>query len=179
MAEKIQAIKVSLNYSLKDSEKPWTKAFDYAEEKSGVPRLYLFIVSAGLVALYLMFGYAAQLLCNIISVAYPAYVSMKALETHTKVDDTKWLTYWVLYAVFSILEFFTGYLYAIIPFYFLLKCIFFIWCMLPIENNGSVLVYHKVIRPYFLKHQATADDAIDKIADKAKEIVSDVLKKAK
>lgn len=49
---------------------------------------------------------------------------MKALETSTKDDDTKWLTYWVLYAVFSVVEFFTGYLYAIIPFYFLLKVSF-------------------------------------------------------
>lgn len=55
------------------------------------------------------------------SVAYPAFVSLKALETSTKDDDTKWLTYWVLYAIFSVLEFFTGFLYAIIPFYFLLK----------------------------------------------------------
>lgn len=42
MAEKIEAIKVSLNQALNDKEKPWKKALDLAEEKSGVPRLYIF-----------------------------------------------------------------------------------------------------------------------------------------
>lgn len=42
MAEKIEAIKVSLNQVLNDKEKPWKKALDLAEEKSGVPRLYIF-----------------------------------------------------------------------------------------------------------------------------------------
>lgn len=82
-----------------------------------------FTGTAGFFALYLMFGAAAQLICNIISVAYPAYVSLKALETSTKEDDTKWLTYWVLYAIFSVFEFFTGYLPYIVPFYYLWKVI--------------------------------------------------------
>lgn len=42
MAERIEAIKVSLNQTLYDKEKPWKKALDLAELKSGVPRLYLF-----------------------------------------------------------------------------------------------------------------------------------------
>jgi len=179
MAERIEAIKVSLNQTLNDKDKPWKKALDLAEEKTGVPRLYLFAGVAGFFTLYLMFGAAAQLLCNLIAVAYPAYVSLKALETSTKDDDTKWLTYWVLYAIFSVFEFFTGYLPVIIPFYYLWKCILFVWCQYPADNNGSTVIYHRVVRPYFLKHQNTADEAMDKLADKAKELVGEVLKKSK
>lgn len=35
------------------------------------------------------------------------------------------------------------------------QCIFFIYCMMPIENNGSVVLYKRFIRPYFLKHQSS------------------------
>lgn len=60
-----------------------------------------------------------------------------------------------------------------------LQCILFVWCQYPADNNGSNFIYQRVVRPYFLKHQNTADEAIDKIADKAKELVGDVLKKSK
>lgn len=49
--------------------------------------------------------------------------------------------------------------------------------MLPISSNGANVIYQKVVRPYFLKHQNTADEVIDKIADKAKEVVGDAFKK--
>ncbi len=38
-----------------------------------------------------------------------------------KDDDTQWLTYWVVYAAFGIIEYFTDLLLSWIPFYFLLK----------------------------------------------------------
>lgn len=42
MAQKFEEIKESINKALNDSAKPWKSAFDLAEAKSGIPRLYLF-----------------------------------------------------------------------------------------------------------------------------------------
>lgn len=46
---------------------------------------------------------------------------MKALETPKKEDDTKWLTYWVVFAVFTIVEFFSDYILCWFPVYWLFK----------------------------------------------------------
>jgi len=179
MAQKFDEIKNSLNDSLHDDTKPWKSPLDLLEQKTGVSRVYIVIGVTVSCVLYLIFGYAAQLLCNAISVAYPAYISIRAIESSCKIDDTKWLTYWVLYATFSVIEFFSLFLTNFIPFYFLLKCIFFIWCMLPIENNGSIIIYNRIIRPQFVKHHQNTDKFIDNLANKAKDVVTDVLNKNK
>ena len=47
--------------------------------------------------------------------------SVKAIESVNKDDDTQWLTYWVVYSVFSLGEFFTDILLSWIPLYWFLK----------------------------------------------------------
>ena len=61
------------------------------------------------------------------------------LESHNKDDDTKWLIYWVVFATFSMLESFSDIIIGWLPFYWLSKCLFLVWCMSP--ANGSAIVY--------------------------------------
>ena len=59
---------------------------------------------------------------NIIIMAlYLCHASCKAIDSPEKDDDTQWLTYWVVYAVFGIMEYFTDLILSWIPFYFLAK----------------------------------------------------------
>uniref|UniRef100_A0A182MQP2 Uncharacterized protein n=1 Tax=Anopheles culicifacies TaxID=139723 RepID=A0A182MQP2_9DIPT len=43
MASKVEEIRGSIESSLKDESKPWTQFFKLAEEKTNVPRLYIFL----------------------------------------------------------------------------------------------------------------------------------------
>lgn len=167
MGSRIEECKKSLDTALHDKHQPWTHALDWAEGKTGIKRLYLFMILIVMLGLYMVFGYAAQLLCNIIGFLYPAYRSIKALESPNKDDDTKWLTYWVVFALFSIIEYFSDILLYWFPFYWLFKCIFHVWCFVPIENNGSAVIYNRVIRPNFLKHQEKVDNVLGDIAGSA------------
>ncbi|XP_022907318.1 receptor expression-enhancing protein 5 isoform X2 [Onthophagus taurus] len=165
MAAKIVEIKDSLNKSLRDGSKPWTFLLDMMESKTGVDRMYIFVAAVGITTIWLIFGFAAQLVCNCIGFIYPAYVSIHAIESHNKDDDTKWLTYWVIFAFFSILEFFADTIVGWFPLYWLAKCSVMVWLMIPTEFNGSIILYNRIVRPYFLKHHA----AVDQLLDKAKQ----------
>ncbi|XGW20202.1 hypothetical protein V3C99_003762 [Haemonchus contortus] len=138
------------------------------EQKSGVRRLHIVLAVAALQALYLIFGHFAQLVCNFMGFIYPAYVSIKAIETATKDDDTQWLTYWVVFAVLSVAEFFSQQIVAVFPVYWLFKSLFLLWLYLP-STMGATKIYHKAIKPVFVKHHAGVDQRLNQIADKARD----------
>lgn len=115
-------------------------------EKLKIAKFFLIIIS-----IYMIFGAFAELICNGVGFIYPAICSLDALETHQPEDDTKWLIYWVVFATFSLIEFFSDKIFHVFPVYYLAKLIFLIWCFWPTAENGSMRIYKKIIRPYYLK----------------------------
>ncbi|XP_048584115.1 receptor expression-enhancing protein 5 isoform X2 [Nematostella vectensis] len=120
----------------------------------------------GVFSLYLIFGYGADLIVTVLGFAYPAYQSVKAVESVQKDDDTQWLIYWVVFASFNIVEFFSDILLSWFPLYFLTKLIFLGWCMAPVSWNGSDTLYQKVIKPFVLRHQSQIDSTLEKVGEK-------------
>merc|ERR1712051_654838 len=154
-------------------------ALSFLEKKTQVKKVYILYGILACVVSWLMFGWGAQLLCNAIGFVYPAYCSVRALESRAKNDDTQWLTYWVVFAAFSVVEYFADFIAGWIPFYWLSKCLFLVWCMAPIEANGANVIYSKVILPFFMEHQGNIDGAIARAQGKAGDFLDKVTEKAK
>ena len=47
------------------------------------------------------------------------------------------------------------------------QCLFLLWCMAPVAWNGSQVIYNKVVRPVFLRHEATVDNMVSDLSGKA------------
>ncbi len=81
--------------------------------------------------LFIVFGVGSSILTNVIGVAYPAFMSFVALESEGADDDKLWLTYWVVFGSFTIVDQFAGIVLKLIPFYYVLKVGMLIWMFHP------------------------------------------------
>lgn len=141
------------------------------EEKTKVKRSQLALAGAAALAFFGFILCGMGLIASLVGFLYPAYASFKALETKQQDDDKKWLTYWVVYGLFSIIEHFTDLILFWLPFYFEMKIALLIWCMYPSAHNGSMLCYKRVIRPFLLKHEDDIDNAAANAAGKVVDAV--------
>lgn len=124
---------------------------------SGVARTKLLMVGAMVMMYACTIGFGG-VISNMIGFVYPAYRSYKAIKTEGKADDTQWLTYWVVYAFFTVFDGICGAVFSWVPFYFFIKIAFLVWCMHP-RTNGATIILRVVIAPLVTKYEASIDEA--------------------
>ena len=105
----------------------------------------------------------------LVGVLCPTYMTLKVIESPEDDDDKQYLTYWVVYGLFSVIDTFTAFLVNRIPFYYTIKLAFLIWLFMP-NFKGAVFVYNLIIGPIFRKYEYKFDKGVDKIVSKGKDL---------
>ncbi|XP_020695241.1 HVA22-like protein a [Dendrobium catenatum] len=88
----------------------------------------------------------------LVTLAYPLYASVKAIESKSHVDDQQWLTYWVLYSLITLFELTFVKVLEWLPIWPYAKLIFTCWLVLP-YFSGAAYVYEHYVRPIFVNQQ--------------------------
>merc|ERR1711934_341631 len=146
------------------------------EEKAGIKKLYIAAGLAAVLVLFILFCFGAALLCNFVGFVYPAYASFKSLESNNTNDDRLWLTYWVVYSCFCLIEGFLEYILFWVPFYYPIKLAFLFFLFLP-QTKGAMQLYEKFLRPalkpYVTLIDGAANDAINKVQGAASKLTGE------
>ncbi|KAI6683037.1 hypothetical protein NL676_028950 [Syzygium grande] len=87
-----------------------------------------------------------------ISLVYPLYASIRAIETKSPIDDQQWLTYWVLYSLVTLFELTFNKLLEWIPLWPYAKLILTCWLVIP-YFSGAAYVYEHFVRPVLVNPQ--------------------------
>lgn len=143
------------------------------QKKTGVQKEFLAIGGGIVTALILVFGVGIASLSSLVGFVYPAIKSFQAIESKTKGDDTQWLVYWVIFAIFSIMEVFVDLVLYWIPFYYAFKLAFLLWAMLP-QTKGAKFLYDSFLKDFLKKNESRIDAALADAKKTASTITSDV-----
>lgn len=151
------------------------KELKIIQDKTGVNPKIIIGILGGAIILSLIRIFAPYITC-IVGIVLPTYWSLKAIDSPESGDDTLMLNYWIVYACFTFLDLFAGFILKIIPFYFVLKLIFLIWCFMP-NTKGAVIIYDKFLKPLFKQYEELIDKVIHKTTKKANKLMGQVNQK--
>lgn len=98
----------------------------------------------------MVFNFGGQTLTNLAGFVVPGYYSFNALFSAAKLEETQWITYWMLFAFFNLLESLFSVTYWV-PFYFAAKLLVLLWSGLP-QTSGAQIIFRSFLAPLLAKY---------------------------
>ena len=136
------------------------EVFATIESASGLNKPQILQYSLYSSVILVMLGVGQGFITTLIGIVYPAFASFKALESEGKDDDRQWLTYWVCFGFFQIVDCFAGIILQFIPFYFFLKMAFMVWLFHP-KTMGALWLYNNYLQAYVKKYRSQIEESIN------------------
>uniref|UniRef100_A0A8C4H2E0 Receptor expression-enhancing protein n=1 Tax=Dicentrarchus labrax TaxID=13489 RepID=A0A8C4H2E0_DICLA len=90
---------------------------------------------------------------------YPAYYSYKAVKTKNVKEYVRWMMYWIVFALYTVVETITDLTLAWFPLYYELKIAIVIWLLSP-YTRGASLIYRKCLHPLLSSREREIDEYI-------------------
>ena len=138
------------------------------------------LVLGGAIGVVLLIGIVLQgynIVCALLTCVYPMLMSIKTIESKSDEDTKNWLSFWTVFGVFSIIEMFFGFILAFIPYYSIIRIVFFVYLMAP-QTNGAHAFYASVLAPYLKTHEKEIKAFIEKVQSQADEVGKEAMKQA-
>ncbi|XP_062115903.1 HVA22-like protein e [Humulus lupulus] len=88
-----------------------------------------------------------------LSLLYPLYASIVAMESITKHDDEQWLAYWIIYSFLALIEIIIQPALETVSIWYDAKLIFVAWLVLP-QFKGASVLYKRFVREQIRKYNS-------------------------
>lgn len=132
------------------------------------------LLVAGLIT-FILFG--STIITLVLTVLYPAFKSIQALETESSSDDKEWLTYWIVFGLFSLIDDCCGCILSMIPYWYWIKLGFFVFLLAP-QTRGAQTLYNLVVKPFLEKNRSKIEGLINDVKGGVSDIASEAKRTA-
>ncbi|XP_008239505.1 PREDICTED: HVA22-like protein e isoform X1 [Prunus mume] len=92
----------------------------------------------------------------VVTLLYPLYASVIAIESTSKIDDEQWLAYWIIYSFLTLLEMVIQPALDWLPIWYDVKLVFVAWLVLP-QFQGAAFLYEKYVRQQLRRYRDGRD----------------------
>ena len=93
-----------------------------------------------------------DILIAALTVVYPMWCSVLAIEDNSSSTTNNWLTYWTIYSLFNVLELFIGFIFDFIPYFWVIRLGFFLYLMNP-TLKGANTIYETFLKSLLVEHK--------------------------
>lgn len=153
----------------------FNEKMEYIHSKTGFRGIYVILTI--IISLFLIyFNIFDKTITKLIGTAYPAFWTIKSIESHNE-EKRKWLTYWVIFGMFSLVDLFSPIIVKFVPFYFIIKNAFLLY--LIFGKGGCELVYNLLVKRIISQYEGVIDEYTERVGENLNEYVfNDENKKA-